>query len=496
MQHLFREVIKNFKLNCLIAGRGLTMNTILKKSISLLLSIIIISGLCLPAIAAEKTSSGIPAINVDGIATRTIYMDPDTATERQLFYPTSEDMKNTLKSLILPVGRFLFDRNWNAFGDSFIKQADKMFNPIACNPDGTSKYNVSIKKDWSLPDGYNFNRTLSFHYDWRMDPMDIAVCLNDYIQYLKQETGCEKVNLIPNSMGGNIAAAYLKLYGVADVNAIIMRSSAYQGVSMVGELFNKNVFVDKKMVLGYVGAFLKDDEQGEMISLLLSVLDVIGVADKVVSFVNKFISELNERAYSEVLGDTFAYMPGIWALVPDEYYESAKTTMLDPVVNAELIRKIDRYHYEVQGKIKNILQDAIDKGITVAVISNYNLYGVPLTANVDFQTDYLIDTKYTSGGAFCAPLGGKLPAGYAQAVACGHNHISPDKVIDASTCFFPEYTWFVKGMIHTNFNNDYNELVSWILNFNGQPDVFGNAEFPQFLQRNEADNTLSPVTGQ
>ena len=58
---------------------------------------------------------------------------------------------------------------------------------------------------------------------------------------------------------------------------------------------------------------------------------------------------------------------------------------------------------------------------------------------------------------------------------------------------FPEYTWFVKGMIHTNFNSDYNELVNWILSAETQPDILSNAGFPQYLQLNMTDNTLSPV---
>ena len=470
------------------------MNKTANKIISVLLAAAFIAGVCIPAFAVKTRQPGIPAINVDGIATREIYLNPGAADEKQVFYPTSDDLKNTLKGLVLPVGRFLFDRNWKAFGDSFIAQAENMFNPIACNPDGTSKYNVSIRKDWSIPAGYNFDRTLSFHYDWRLDPMDTAADLHDYIQYLKEKTGCEKVNLIPNSMGGDIASAYLKLYGTADVNAIVMRSSAFQGVSMVGELFNKKIAVKKEAVLGYVSAFLKDGKQGDIISSLIAVLDKTGAADMAVSFANTFISHLKDRAYAEVLGDTFAYMPGIWALVPDEYYESAKKTMLDPVANAELIKKIDNYHYNVQSNINDILKAAIAKGVTVAVISNYNLYGVPLTENADFQTDYLIDTKYTSGGAFCAPLGKTLPNGYKQAVACGHNHISPDRIIDASTCMFPEYTWFVKGMIHTNFNDDYDRLVQWILSYDGQPDVFDNAEYPQFLRLNKTDDTLSPVS--
>jgi len=83
---------------------------------------------------------------------------------------------------------------------------------------------------------------------------------------------------------------------------------------------------------------------------------------------------------------------------------------------------------------------------------------------------------------------------YIQAVADGHNHLSADRVVDASTCMYPEYTWFIKGMVHTQFNADYYEMISWILNADTQPDVFSDARYPQFFILNKAENTLSPLT--
>ncbi|MEI6580174.1 MAG: hypothetical protein WCN92_12055, partial [Eubacteriales bacterium] len=260
---------------------------------------------------------------------------------------------------------------------------------------------------------------------------------------------------------------------------------------LVGELFNKKIQINKRAVLGYIRGFLKEDDQSKKIDFLISALDVFGVVDFVLPIINQLLIHLKDRIYDEVLINTFGYMPGVWSLVPDSYYESAKATMLDPVKNAKLIKRIDNYHYNVQSKAKQLLQSAMNDGVTVAIISNYNLYGCPITTNPDAQTDFLIDTVYSSGGATCSQIGKTLGNNYVQAVNCGHNHISPDKIIDASTCMFPEYTWFVKGMMHTNFNNDYNELVNWILNSDTQPDVFDNAKFPQFRQLNKADDTLS-----
>jgi len=467
---------------------------ILRGSTAVVLAYLIAFGCMVSFFAAQNVSAKVPVINVNGIATKTLYLNPGTEGERQLFYPANEDLKKALLGLALPAARLLIDKNWDAFGDRFIQTALNIFEPLACNADGTSKYNVAIKEDWSLPEGYNFDRTLTFYYDWRLDPVEIAGRLREYIQYLKTQTDCEKVDLIPNSMGCNIVAAYLKVFGAADVRSVVMRSAAFQGVSLVGELFNENVDVGKDAAVGYLGAFLKDDITGRAISVMLSVFDAAGVLDTVVKGANGFVAKLKDRVYDEVLKGTFGMMPGIWALVPDEYYETAKDIMLDETAHGELIRKIDFYHYEVQSQIGAILKAGLQNGLRTAIIANYGLHGVPLTPNSGVQTDYLIDTKYASLGAVCANLNETLGNGYEQAVVCGHNHLSPDRVIDASTCVLPEYTWFVKYMIHTKYCDDYRNLVSWILNAESQPDVFTEPAYPQFMQLNKTKNTLEPVT--
>lgn len=475
------------------------MNKTVQIIISLIMIAVLICGTPVNTAAASQTDNSaydlpmLPVINVDGIATRDLYRDIGTPQEKLIFYPTMDDLTATLKKLILPVMKLLVDKNWNVFGDKLIGGAKDLIGDIACNPDGTSRSNVSIKDEFYFPDGYHYDRNLYFSYDWRLDPIDNSIKLNNYIQFVLEKTGSDKVALIPNSMGCTVVMAYLQQFGTDDVESVVMRSSAFQGVSLVGELFNKKLQINKRAVTGYIKGFLNEDSQSKQIGLMITALDILGIVDIIISVVDELLLQLTDRVYGEMLIETFGYMPGVWSLVPDEYYESAKSTMLDDEKNSVLIGKIDYYHDEVQGKAKQILQRAIDNGVSIALISNYNLYGCPITENPDAQTDFLIDTVYTSGGAVCSPLMSTLGANYRQAVDCGHDHISPDNIIDASTCMFPEYTWFVKGMLHTNFNSDYNELVNWILSAEKQPNIFDNARFPQYLQLNKSDNTLSPV---
>ncbi len=464
-----------------------------KKMVTILAALSVLLTVVLPVFAAEKKSKGVPVIDVDGIFSETLYLNAGTSGETALFPPDATEICKTLSRLAWPDRVFTVDNFWDAAGNAIIPNVKALLEPLSCKADGTSKYNVTVKDDWSLPKNYHFDSLLEFGYDWRMDYMDAAKTLNDYICFLKEQTGCEKVALIPNSMGGIVTAAYLQQFGASDIDTVVMRSSAFEGVSLVGELFTKKIAFNKKAILRYCKAFIKDDEQDKIVSSIFSALDKTGVWDLSVSVANGFFGNQKDKLYQEALHDVFCTMPGMWELVPDKYYETAKKMMLDPVKNAGLIKKIDYYHYNVQSKMKIILQNTIHSGTKVAILSNYDLQGVPVTTNANAQTDFLIDTVYTSAGATCAPLGKTFGINYSQAVACGHNHISPDRIIDASTCMFPEYTWFIKDMIHTNFNDDYDRLVQWILNYDGQPDVFDNIDFPQFMQLNKTENTLSPI---
>ncbi len=163
---------------------------------------------------------------------------------------------------------------------------------------------------------------------------------------------------------------------------------------------------------------------------------------------------------------------------------------------AELIAKADDYHYNVQTRNEEILNGAIERGIKFGILVKYNLQGFPVGNNVNNSTDTVIDVKYASFGATAAPLGETLGEGYTQAVDCGHNHISPDNKIDASTGTYPEHTWFVRDFIHMRTARDYNELIAYILFSQEQVTVFSNPNYPQFLKLDEKTNTISPLEAQ
>lgn len=456
----------------------------MKKVLSIFLTVVLIFSISSTAFAKTQREY-VPIITVYGFGRTDLVKDKGLETEQHVFLPDSTALKQVVKKLLLPLCGFLFFGNDDCFAKAAVETANELFEDIRFDDNGEPVHNnISLERD---------SENLIFRYDWRFDVMDIADDLNDYIEYVKDLYFCDKVALAPESMGTAVTMAYLWKYGYESVDTLVLRSSAMYGITFMGEFFTKNICVDPSSVLGFINGFI----QGSTSDAILKRSLVTGFADVPVkilaSRLNSFIESQKDYIYDESLKDLFGNLPGIWSFVPTEYYEQAKATMLDETENAKLIEKIDVYHYQVRPNIENILKAMQADGIKVAVISNYGLYGVPLVKDGNYSTDFLVDTKFTSCGATCALIGENLGDDYVQAFDDGHNHISPDGQIDASTCILPDNTWFIKGMVHTWYNDGYRDLVRWIVYESVSAAVYESENYPQFLYNNIESKTLEPL---
>ena len=69
-------------------------------------------------------------------------------------------------------------------------------------------------------------------------------------------------------------------------------------------------------------------------------------------------------------------------------------------------------------------------------------------------------------------------------------------MIDASTCMFPDTTWFIKNMPHVGCNRGsaFAGMLTWLFSQETMPTVFSNPEYPQFLETDaRTQMTLAPV---
>ena len=299
-----------------------------------------------------------------------------------------------------------------------------------------------------------------------------------------------------HSQGGAILASYLYLYGHDDVQKIFFLTAAYKGLSILGTLYKKEYDIATKgdALVAFVNSLMGRDVTGQLLTVLLDSLKKAGVLDKVLVSGQDMLEKEFERIFAESLSKCLGYMPGTWAYVPDKDYAKAKKAMFgnDPKFTT-LVKKLDRYHYNVQRKLTNLIDGAIADDVPVVITSGYGMSTIPVTKGSENHSDMLIDTKYTSIGATVAPFGKTLGKNYKQAVKCGHNHVSPDKIVDASTGAYPEYTWYFKMQQHSSFTNAYVQFLNWAVHYNGQPTVRTNKKYPQFIKIDSDEKAVSPT---
>ena len=296
-------------------------------------------------------------------------------------------------------------------------------------------------------------------------------------------------------MGGAITMAYLNKYGAGKLKACILNNTAFQGITMIGELFCRDVSVDKETMVEYAFQFVK--KQGKLLTWIKNTVKRLRVTDQLIAAMQGLAQQGIDDLAQDVLYPVFGQMPGIWAFVADAQFEAAKQAALDAKTHETLIRRIDAYHYTIQCRAKEILDDALEDGCFVTVLANYGKYGIPVTSSKRISDDYLIDTSLSSGGAICADIGTSLPQDYVQQVQDGHDHISPDRRIDASTCMYPEYTWFTRNMGHLDFpyGTQGVEFLLWLICADEQPTVWTSGRYPQFMSFDRPTGILIAQTG-
>lgn len=470
----------------------------MKKLLSVFLALSMIFTLCAPAFSfSDECDCGMtPVVYVVGFGDP-IYSDVEN--EISAFPPDGSAIVSALPSLLTAVFAGLLIGNNDVFGKYAAKAANEILGDLALNSDGTAPENTGIEEqyplfidthrvpafgenDYEMSGGY-----FKFHYDWRLSPLYNAELLNDYIEEVKELTSHSKIVLAAHSQGNTIVTSYLHLYGSESIEKLVHLSPAYQGLSLIGSLYTREIDVDGKGEA--LGIFLEGimGEDNGVVSLV-SFLNKIGFLNGILGWLQGVLDSQLDIVFEESLIDIFGTMPGLWAFVPAEDYEQAKEMMFGDNEKYDAVAELTDYYYEnVQTKTVDILKKAQADGVEIIIFSGYNISTIPITSYEASHGDLLIDTKYMTLGATCSNINSTLGDGYVQAKTdCGHNHISPENYIDASTCAFPEYTWFIKGNGHNDFGDEYSELIEWAIRYDGQPTVHSDEAYPQFVEVTES----------
>ncbi|MDR2753464.1 MAG: hypothetical protein LBB50_04060, partial [Oscillospiraceae bacterium] len=406
---------------------------------------------------------------------------------------------------LLPALQKLDFKPLDAFLDLIFEQLgqglERGFGPISFSPDGESRLPLDgdmLSKKRNIEYAANGRRDLWFNYDWRESPVIIADEFFDFIEAVKQASGSKKVNVFAPSGSCAVLLAYLdkvqKEQRENSIDRIFMSVSMAKGLTGFGELVTASPKINIDSLaspaffgsLRAVGLDLGDSLDG-VLSILKTLAD-IGAAQPVNGVLALLLQKKITKFFNDYLVPTALSLPMFWSYVSDSYYdEGIKGCFGGKPEYAGLVKKLDAY-YKIQVRSEEILRAAADSGVSIGMMASFGLpMLLPFGKDSTKQSDALANTTLASFGATTSDVGGVLKGKlgglqpYKQAkTACGHNHISPDRTVDASTCLFPETTWFVAGVQHME-NGRVEDLSGWFFDSPEAPTVHTDEENrPQF----------------
>ena len=237
----------------------------MKKAVSVFLAVLLtfsVSAASFSSYATDKCGcSHTPIVYVTGFAMTDLVANPGTEEEYNVFMPETSAIVSAVARLIVPTVMLRITGDYEGFAGSLSKILNDTMKDVACDDNGdplNETVDVKFRADPTSEHGYRCDNR--FNYDWREDVFEIAVELNEYIEKTKELTRHDKVVLKGESMGGAVIMTYLEQYGYGSVDTVIMQSSAFNGINLVGGLFTGDLNIKTKSVMNYIGNFIEGSD--------------------------------------------------------------------------------------------------------------------------------------------------------------------------------------------------------------------------------------------
>lgn len=484
----------------------------MKKSISFLLcaAVAFTTVFCfsINSFSTEANGADIPTIRLIGV--KGSLCRPGENNEKEIIFPFQipENYIQEQAKAILPVfAKAFFTRKWDEFCDVLYESVSPILSEIKLDKNGEASDGSGACKSWTLEEledkkknGKYGIEDYEFFYDWRLDPLETADELRRYIEAVSRVTGAEKVALFGRCMGSTIVAAYMWKYDGERVSKVIHYCSAAAGSIHCGGIFSGETRLPPDGVERYAydlelgGGPLVRDLLGSVMTLFNKTYGL----DATCREINGALDKIYLDIFPRILRDSYATFPSYWSAMPPEYFDKAVETVFygaDISEYAGLMEKVEYYRQNVRTKLYDTMIKQREKGIEYSVIAKYGFQSIPVTVDADVVSDAAMTLTDASFGATTATLTKGFDGEYMKkAKANGTDkYISPDKRVDASTCVFPETTWFVKNLAHSDFPTCVDNLVFEIVNRENFT-VNDSEEYPRYLVYDPEKNEISPMT--
>lgn len=484
----------------------------MKKTLSILLALVMVLTLAVPAFGAEKAGTTVPNVYLQGQGEH-IYLPSG-----EKIYDGGDLPEGFLTDAVKECMPFFIDAvkndddaSWAAYREKLLGMLLPVISGWTLDKNGEASDGSHIDMSWwnqqarKFGDGSYQFRSYNFYQDWRVDPFETAAQLNEYIQKVKAQTNQEKVNLVGRCEGANVILAYLAEYGYDDINCVQLYVQSASGVDGISAVFSGRMQLDSAALRRFKETSdliqIEDQMIVELIDTLLEFTSDTMLLDAGMLGLQMLAPKIYKEVIVYILRETYGRMPGIWSLVGADYYQDARKGVFEGYEDefSGLLEKLDNYDAKVRQRVNDIVLDAVANGVRFANYPKYGPYQVtPICETNDEIGDNSVSLKFGSLGATTAKYGYTLSDSYiAKAKKNGTDqYISPDKMIDASTSVLPDTTWYIYGSEHRDFPEIIHQFMFKFLKADGNMTVFSDPSAPQFMvYEGEEDNgdTLTPM---
>lgn len=322
-----------------------------------------------------------------------------------------------------------------------------------------------------------------FNYVSTGNMIQTANDLYDYIQFVKEDTGASKVNLVPVSQGGSITNGLFKVYeekGISiakDVNRIVFTVPALDGAALLGDCYRYGLNDESEAL--YTTMFPSVLGQDAYLPYLINILLRL--------MPNTDVNNLLDIVADTLINDYLKYSTLLWGLIPSGDYEVCRDMYLAGDDMAEIRRQADWY-YDAQLNSDRYILTAKLQGVEIfdIVDTNVDLYQLAVSYD-EIQADGIIHVDSTSMGAYSTGVYEKLPEDYngglGNCLNPFHDHTDPKGIMDVRAGLLPDQTFYFSGQNHaTTASNDViMSLIIQLLTDESFTSVYSYPEkYPQF----------------
>lgn len=474
------------------------MKKTLKRLFCLTLSLVMMLSVSLPSFAATVESTDDVLIYIKGYGPK-IYTD-NIPTEENVIFPVTADLgsivSNSLKPILTELAQGVITKDYSKYCDEIYNAVAPIFEETLLDKNGEASNGSgfggdALTDDFIVSDVNTPENSILFPYDWRLSPQYNAKILEKFIDRVCREKGVSQVDIMSRCLGSTVLNCYLEEgTNLNKVDDVVMYIPGTQGMYILGALFSGNIRLNSEHINTFLNDYLTTNalvEDPTINSLIVGLVDflnqarVLGVSAE---FLEKGLLNIINDIFPRIILATYGTFPSFWSMIPDKYFEAAiDFTFNTPELKAEyagLISKAYDYHNNIQHKCYNTMKELQKDGMRFMVVSKYDTPVIPLGPEADYNGDFYAETELSSFGATCALYGETLSDSYINSLA-DKKYLSPDNKIDASTCLFPETTWFLKDCLHDHWPEPQDAMALQFLRDKNMT-VFTYEEYPQYLQ--------------